>query len=106
MQIKMSSNLSKKDGFECLVAPQRLKKAVKSARKLFLSPIISDKSDPVSIHIDSVTMEKLNAICDPVEMGIFKLLISGYNQTEIAQRLDMSQSNISRKISKLKKILS
>lgn len=105
MQFKTPDRPLKNDSFECLVDPQRMKKAVKNARKLFLSPIISEGSDLVSIHIDAAVMTRLNAKCDAVEKEIFKLLLSGYNQTEIAQKLDMSQSNVSRKILKLKKFL-
>lgn len=98
----MKNDQSKTDGFECPVAPQRMKKAVRNAHKLSLSPIIFDNSDPVLIHIDGVTMEKLNARCSAVEIELFKLLLLGYNQTEIALKLDMLQSNVSRKILKLK----
>lgn len=65
---------------------------------LTIIPGFFDNIDHVLIHIDGVIMDKLNTKCDPVEMELFNLLLSGYNQTEIAQKLDMSQSNISGKI--------
>lgn len=40
------------------------------------------------------------------EQEIIKLLSEGYNQSEIARKLDVSQSTISRKIKKFKKFLS
>lgn len=102
----MSNDPSIKDGFECFVAPQRINRAVKNARKLYFSPIISDKSDVISIGIDGATIEKLSAKCNARDLEIFKLLVSGYNQTEVAQQLNVSQSNVSRKITKFRKILS
>lgn len=102
MQTKMSNGLLNKDGLEYFIAPQRLKRAIKNAHRLHLFPVISDHSDVISIHIDRATLEKLGAICDTIELEIFKLLISGYNQTEVAQQLNISQSNVSRKVTQLK----
>lgn len=105
MQTKMPNDISSKDGLDCFVAPERINKAVKNARKLYLSPIISNGSDVITVHVDGVTLGKINAKCSKIELEIFKILVSGYNQTEAAQQLNISQSNVSRKIIKLKKIL-
>lgn len=106
MQTNMSNDLSNKNGLEYFVSPHRMNRAVKNAYRLCIFPIISNSSNVISIHIDGATLEKLKARCNPRELEMFKLLISGYNQTEIAQHLNISQSNVSRKITKFKKILS
>ncbi len=51
-------------------------------------------------------IKKLIAESSEQEREIIFLLSQGYNQSEIAKRLGISQSTISRKISKFKKILS
>lgn len=102
MQTKISNELSNKDGLECSIAPHRLNRAVKNAHRLHLLPVISDNSDVISIHIDGAMLEKLGAICSTIELEMFKLLISGYNQTEVAQQLNVSQSSVSRTVTKLK----
>lgn len=101
----MSNDLSYKNGLKCLISPERMNMAVKNAHRLHLSPMINQKADAISVFIDGATLEKLTAKCYDIELEIFKLLMSGYNQTEIAQQINMSQSNVSRKITKLKKIL-
>lgn len=102
MQTKILNELSNKDGLECFIAPQRLNRAVKNAHRLHLLPIIFRNPDVISIHIDGATLEKLGAVCSTMELEMFKLLISGYNQTEVAQQFNISQSSVSRMVTKLK----
>ena len=69
-------------------------------------PQISDTTNietTVDIHI---LIEKLLVVADEQEHKIIKLLSEGYNQNEIAQKLGVSQSTVSRKISKFKQFLS
>lgn len=106
MQTKTSNDLSNKNVLECLVPPKRMNRAVKNAHKLYLLPIIFNKPDANLICIDGSALEKLNEKCSVKELEMFKLLISGYNQTEVARKLNISQSNVSRKIAKLRIILS
>lgn len=102
----MTNDISNRDGPEYPVSSDRLNRAVKNARKLCVSPVISENSGVTSIHIDSAALNRLSAKCSTKELEMFKLLVSGYNQCEVAQQLGISQSNVSRKITKLKKILS
>lgn len=105
MRTKMPNNLSNKNGLECAVSPEKLNMAIKNAHRLRISPMIIQKADAVFVCIDGAALEKLTAECYDIELEIFKLLMSGCNQTEIARQIGMSQSNVSRKITKMKKIL-
>lgn len=53
-----------------------------------------------------ILIEKLRESVSEQEKEIIDLLSAGYNQCEIAQKLDVSQSTISRKVTKFKKFLS
>lgn len=100
------NDLFNEDGFECSIAQQRKNRAVKNAHKLYLFSIFFGDSDITSIRIDRAALDKLKAGCNTRELEMFKLLISGYNQIEVAQKLNISQSTVSRKVTKFKKILS
>lgn len=106
MQTKMSDEFSTKDGSVYFADPEKLNKAVKNAHRLHIFPTISKNNDTISIYIDGEILEKLNGKCSTSEMEMFKLLIAGYNQTEVSEQLNVSQSNVSRKIAKLRRILS
>ncbi len=63
------------------------------------------------IYVESVAdvhilIEKLRESASEQEKEIIDLLSAEYNQHEIAQKLCVSQSTISRKVMKLKKFLS
>ncbi len=69
-------------------------------------PQIPDKTNveyAADIHI---LIENLLEVSSEQEREIISLLSEGYNQSEIARKLNLSQSTISRKISKFKKFLS
>ena len=69
-------------------------------------PQISDTANigtTVDIHI---LIENLLENTNKQERKIIAMLSEGYNQSEIAQKLGVSQSTISRKISKFKQFLS
>lgn len=53
-----------------------------------------------------ILIEKLRESASEQEKEIIDLLSAGYNQREIAQKLGVSQSTISRKVTKFKKFLS
>ncbi len=102
----MPNDLFGENILEYSVDPQRKNRAVKNANRLCLFPIVSDDPNVNLIRINSVIFDRLNAQCNPRERKMIELLIFGYNQTEIAEKLNVSQSMISRKIIKFKKILS
>ncbi len=69
-------------------------------------PQIPDKTNveyAADIHI---LIENLLEVSSEQEREIIGLLSEGYNQSEISRELNVSQSTISRKISKFKKFLS
>lgn len=86
-------------------ALRRRNRAIKNANRLCLFPIVSDAPNGFSVRVNSAMLDRLTSQCKPIEREILDLLISGYNQTEIAQKLNVSQSMVSRKITKFKKIL-
>ena len=69
-------------------------------------PQISDKTNIETTADIHILIEKLRDSANEQERAIIKLLSEGYNQSEIAQKLGVSQSTVSRKISKLKQFLS
>lgn len=53
-----------------------------------------------------ILIEKLRESVSEQEKEIIDLLSAGYNQREIAQKIGISQSTISRKVTKFKNFLS
>lgn len=69
-------------------------------------PQILDKIDVEAAADIHILIEQLVDSASDQERRIIKLLSEGYNQSEIARKLGVSQSTISRKIKKFKKFLS
>ena len=69
-------------------------------------PQIPDKTNVEAAADIHILIEQLIARSTYQERKIIKLLSEGYNQSEIARKLNISQSTISRKIKKFKKFLS
>ncbi len=69
-------------------------------------PQIPDKTNVESAADIHILVENLLESSSKQERKIICLLSEGYNQSEIAKRLDISQSTISRKVSKFKEFLS
>jgi len=70
------------------------------------SPQVSDKTNVEAAADIHILVENLLESSSEQEREIISLLSEGYNQSEIAKRLGISQSTVSRKVSKFKKILS
>lgn len=69
----------------------------------------NDTAGDIDIELTAdihILIEKLRESASEQEKEIIDLLSAGYNQREIAQKLGVSQSTISRKVTKFKKILS
>lgn len=69
-------------------------------------PQIPDKTNIEATADIHILAENLLESSSEQEREIISLLSEGYNQSEIAKRLGVSQSTVSRKVSKFKKILS
>lgn len=69
-------------------------------------PQIPDKTNIETAADIHILLEQLIENSTEQEREIIKLLSEGYNQSEIARTLGVSQSTISRKIKKFKKFLS
>ena len=69
-------------------------------------PQIPDKTNVESAADIHILVENLLESSSEQEREIIGLLSKGYNQSEIAERLGISQSTVSRKVSKFKKFLS
>ncbi len=69
-------------------------------------PQIPDKTNVEAAADIHILIEQLVDSASDQEREIIKLLSEGYNQSEIARKLNVSQSTISRKIKKFKKFLS
>ena len=69
-------------------------------------PQIPDKTNVEATADIHILVENLLESSSEQEREIIGLLSKGYNQSEIAERLGVSQSTISRKVSKFKKYLS
>lgn len=67
---------------------------------------IPDKTNVEAVADIHILVENLLESSSEQEREIIDLLSEGYNQSEIAKRLGVSQSTVSRKVSKFKKILS
>jgi len=57
-----------------------------------------EAEDNKDVNLDSYNFK-------PYQKSIIELLFEGYNQTEIARFLDMSQAGVSRELNKIRKIL-
>lgn len=69
----------------------------------------NDAAGDIDIELTAdvrILIEKLREGASEQEKKIIDLLSAGYNQREIAQKLGVSQSTISRKVTKFKKFLS
>ncbi len=69
-------------------------------------PQIPDKTNVEATADIHILVENLLESSSEQEREIISLLSEGYNQSEIAKRLGVSQSTVSRKVSKFKKFLS
>ncbi len=69
-------------------------------------PQIPDKTNVEATADIHILVENLLGSSSEQERKIICLLSEGYNQSEIAKRLGVSQSTVSRKVSKFKKFLS
>lgn len=69
-------------------------------------PQIPDRTNVESTATTHDMIEKLKESCDEKELIILKMLSEGYTQREIAQKIGVSQSAISKKLTKFKKFLS
>ena len=67
---------------------------------------ISDTTNIEATADVHILIEKLLVSANEQERKIIALLSEGYSQSEIAQKLSVSQSTVSRKISKFKQFLS
>ena len=69
----------------------------------------NDAAEDIDIELTAdvhILIEKLRESASEQEKKIIDLLSAGYNQREIAQKLGVSQSTISRKVTKFKNFLS
>lgn len=69
----------------------------------------NDAEEDIDIELTAdvhILLEKLRESASEQEKEIIDLLSAGYSQREIAQKLGVSQSTISRKVTKFKKFLS
>ncbi len=69
-------------------------------------PQVPDKTNVEAAADIHILVENLLESSSKQEREIIGLLSEGYNQSEIAERLGVSQSTVSRKVSKFKKFLS
>ena len=69
-------------------------------------PQIPDKTNVETTADIHILIENLIDSASEQEREIISLLSEGYNQTEIAKRLGISQSTVSRKVKKFKSFLS
>ncbi len=68
-------------------------------------PQIPDKINVEAIADTHILIEQLLESATEQERDIIRLLSEGYNQCEIAQKLGVSQSTVSRKVAKFRKFL-
>lgn len=68
--------------------------------------ITQGQLDPESMAITNVTLKEIIDDADEQEKKIITMLAEGFNQSEIASRLGISQSAVSKKIGKIKNKMS
>lgn len=65
--------------------------------------IIQQDFDAESLAITNVTLREIIENADEQEKQILKMLSTGYTQSEIAKKLEISQSTVSKKLAKISK---
>lgn len=65
--------------------------------------IMQQDFDAESLAITNVTLKEIIENADQQEKQILKMLLIGYTQSEIAKKLEISQSTVSKKLAKIRK---
>jgi len=84
------------------------KNKTRKARTTILSPVIELKNDDCQSRFESEDFQLLNKLIQElkeIDKGIFLLYLDGFKYKEIAEIMAISPSNVSSKISRIKKAL-